>query len=290
MLTLDSFKSLENGEINKEEFLKLVKSDISTVKLEEILRDLNYQEQLFKLQAELVNLQKWVTKNKKRVCIIFEGRDAAGKGGSIRRMTEHLNPRARRVVALSKPTEVEQGQWYFRRYIKEMPNPGELVFFDRSWYNRAVVEPVMGFCTQEQYNKFMIQVSEFEQMLNEDGIILIKFWFSVTKDEQLRRFKSRLHSPLKKWKFSQVDQEGQNKWDIYTHYKDQMFANTHTAFSPWIIIKTNNKKEARLESLRYLLSRFEYEGKGNAGTTLLTDPNIVQRYHRTLKKTDTNEG
>ena len=290
MLTLDSFKSLENGEINKEEFLKLVKSDISPVKLEEILRDLNYQEQLFKLQAELVNLQKWVTKNKKRVCIIFEGRDAAGKGGSIRRMTEHLNPRARRVVALSKPTEVEQGQWYFRRYIKEMPNPGELVFFDRSWYNRAIVEPVMGFCSKEQYNKFMIHVPKFEKMLYEDGILLIKFWFSVTKEEQLKRFESRLASPLKRWKFSPVDQEGQNKWDIYTHYKDQMFANTHTTFSPWIIIKTNNKKEARLESLRYLLSRFEYEGKGNAGTTLLTDPNIVQRYHRTLKKTDSNEG
>jgi polyphosphate kinase 2 len=290
MLTLDSFKSLENGEINKEEFLKLVKSDISPVKLEEILRDLNYQEQLFKLQAELVNLQKWVTKNKKRVCIIFEGRDAAGKGGSIRRMTEHLNPRARRVVALSKPTEVEQGQWYFRRYIKEMPNPGELVFFDRSWYNRAIVEPVMGFCSKEQYNKFMIHVPKFEKMLYEDGILLIKFWFSVTKEEQLKRFESRLASPLKRWKFSPVDQEGQNKWDIYTHYKDQMFANTHTTFSPWIIIKTNNKKEARLESLRYLLSRFEYEGKGNAGTTLLTDPNIVQRYHRTLKKIDTNEG
>ena len=290
MLTLDSFKSLENGEINKQEFLKLVKSNISPVKLEEILRDLDYQEQLFKLQAELVNLQKWVTKNKKRVCIIFEGRDAAGKGGSIRRMTEHLNPRARRVVALSKPTEVEQGQWYFRRYIKEMPNPGELVFFDRSWYNRAIVEPVMGFCSKEQYNKFMIHVPEFENMLYEDGILLIKFWFSVTKEEQLKRFESRLASPLKRWKFSPVDQEGQNKWDTYTHYKDQMFAKTHTAFSPWIIIKTNNKKEARLESLRYLLSRFEYERKGNAGTTLLTDPNIVQRYHRTLKKTDTNEG
>ena len=173
MLTIDNFKSLENGEINKQEFLKLVKSDISPVKLEEILYDLDYQEQLFKLQAELVNLQKWVTKNKKRVCIIFEGRDAAGKGGSIRRMTEHLNPRARRVVALSKPTEVEQGQWYFRRYIKEMPNPGELVFFDRSWYNRAIVEPVMGFCSKEQYNKFMIHVPEFENMLYEDGILLI---------------------------------------------------------------------------------------------------------------------
>jgi len=280
MLTLDSFKSLENGEINKKEFLKLIKSNSSPAKLEEVLYDLDYEQQLYKLQAELVNLQKWITKNKKRVCVIFEGRDASGKGGSIRRMTEHLNPRARRVVALAKPTEVEQGQWYFRRYIKEMPNPGELVFFDRSWYNRAVVEPVMEFCSKEQYNKFMIQVPKFENMLYEDGVILIKFWFSVTKEEQLKRFESRLASPLKRWKFSPVDQEGQNKWDVYTHYKDQMFANTHTAFSPWIIIKTNNKKEARLESLRYLLSRFEYEGKGNAGTTLLTDPNIAQRYHK----------
>ena len=279
MLTIENFKSLENGDITKKQFLELIKSTSSSTKLEKILYNLEYEDQLYKLQSELVNLQEWVSKNKKRVCIIFEGRDAAGKGGAIRRMTQHLNPRSRRVVALAKPTEIEQGQWYFRRYIKEMPNPGELVFFDRSWYNRAVVEPVMGFCTQEQYNKFMIQVSEFEQMLNEDGIILIKFWFSVTKDEQLRRFKSRLHSPLKKWKFSQVDQEGQNKWDIYTHYKDQMFAHTHTTYNPWIIIKTNNKKEARLESLRYVLSRFDYDAKGNSGITLLPDPNIVQPYH-----------
>ena len=279
MLTTENFKSLENGDITKKQFLELIKSNSSSDKLEEILYNLEYEDQLYKLQSELVNLQEWVSKNEKRVCIIFEGRDAAGKGGAIRRMTQHLNPRTRRVVALAKPTEIEQGQWYFRRYIKEMPNPGELVFFDRSWYNRAVVEPVMGFCTQEQYRKFMIQVPKFEQMLHEDGIILIKFWFSVTKDEQLRRFKSRLHSPLKKWKFSQVDQEGQNKWDLYTHYKDQMFAHTHTTYNPWIIIKTNNKKEARLESLRYVLSRFDYDAKGNSGITLLPDPNIVQAYH-----------
>ena len=279
MLTIENFKSLENGDITKKQFLELIKSTSSSPKLEKILYNLEYENQLYKLQSELVNLQEWVSKNKKRVCIIFEGRDAAGKGGAIRRMTQHLNPRARRVVALAKPTEIEQGQWYFRRYIKEMPNPGELVFFDRSWYNRAVVEPVMGFCTQEQYKKFMIQVPEFEQMLHEDGIILIKFWFSVTKDEQLRRFKSRLASPLKKWKFSSVDEEGQNKWDLYTQYKDQMFAHTHTTSSPWIIIKTNNKKEARLESLRHVLSRFEYDGKGSSGVTLLPDPNIVQPYH-----------
>ena len=279
MLTIENFKSLENGDITKKQFLELIKSTSSSPKLEKILYNLEYENQLYKLQSELVNLQEWVSKNKKRVCIIFEGRDASGKGGAIRRMTQHLNPRSRRVVALAKPTEIEQGQWYFRRYIKEMPNPGELVFFDRSWYNRAVVEPVMGFCTQEQYKKFMIQVPEFEQMLHEDGIILIKFWFSVTKDEQLRRFKSRIESPLKKWKFSSVDEEGQNKWDLYTQYKDQMFAHTHTTSSPWIIIKTNNKKEARLESLRHVLSRFEYDGKGSSGVTLLPDPNIVQPYH-----------
>ena len=279
MLTIENFKSLENGDITKKQFLELIKSTSSSTKLEKILYNLEYENQLYKLQSELVNLQEWVSKNKKRVCIIFEGRDAAGKGGAIRRMTQHLNPRSRRVVALAKPTEIEQGQWYFRRYIKEMPNPGELVFFDRSWYNRAVVEPVMGFCTQEQYKKFMIQVPEFEQMLHEDGIILIKFWFSVTKDEQLRRFKSRIASPLKKWKFSSVDEEGQNKWDLYTQYKDQMFAYTHTTSSPWIIIKTNNKKEARLESLRHVLSRFDYDFKGNSGTTLLPDPNIVKPYH-----------
>jgi len=279
MLTIENFKSLENGDITKKQFLELIKSTSSSTKLEKILYNLEYEDQLYKLQSELVNLQEWVSKNKKRVCIIFEGRDAAGKGGAIRRMTQHLNPRSRRVVALAKPTEIEQGQWYFRRYIKEMPNPGELVFFDRSWYNRAVVEPVMGFCTQEQYRKFMIQVPKFEQMLHEDGIILIKFWFSVTKDEQLRRFKSRIESPLKKWKFSSVDEEGQNKWDLYTQYKDQMFAHTHTTSSPWIIIKTNNKKVARLESLRHVLSRFDYGAKGNSRITLLPDPNIVKPYH-----------
>ena len=284
MLTRDNFKDLIEGKIDKKAFFELLKSDVSENKLAEILYDLEYEKELLQLQAELVNLQKWVTKHKKRVCVIFEGRDASGKGGSIRRMTEHLNPRSRRVVALTRPTEVEQGQWYFRRYIKEMPNPGELVFFDRSWYNRAVVEPVMGFCTKEQYDKFMIQVPEFEHMLYEDGVILIKFWFSVTKEEQIKRFESRLASPLKRWKFSPVDQEGQKKWDDYTYYKDQMFGNTHTTFSPWIIIKTNNKKEARLESIRYLLSRFDYDGKGDSGTELLPDPNVVQRYHRSVKQ------
>ncbi|MFT4697959.1 MAG: polyphosphate kinase 2 [Flavobacteriaceae bacterium] len=285
MLTIEDFQNSND----KKEFLDILKEKLNKKKLNAILSDVQYEKELLGLQAELVNLQKWVTKHKKRVCVIFEGRDAAGKGGSIRRMVEHLNPRSTRVVALSKPTDVERGQWYFRRYIKEMPNPGEIVFFDRSWYNRAVVEPVMGFCDEEQYNKFMVQVPGFEHMLYEDGVHIIKFWFSITKDEQLARFNSRLENPLKRWKFSPVDQEGQKRWDDYTHYKDQMFGNTHTTFSPWIIVKTNNKKEARLESLRYLLSKFNYDGKGELSTLLLPDPNIIQRYHRTVKHIDNYE-
>jgi polyphosphate kinase 2 len=286
MLILDDFQKLSNNPLTPKEKLNFIKEKISLEKYNKIEYDLHYDSELYNLQAELVNLQQWIAKHKKRVCIIFEGRDASGKGGSIRRMTEHLNPRSMRIVALAKPTEVEKGQWYFRRYIKEMPNPGELVFFDRSWYNRAVVEPVMGFCNKEQYDKFMVQVPEFEHMLYEDGIHLIKFWFSITKDEQLNRFNSRLENPLKRWKFSPVDKEGQIRWDDYTYYKDKMFGHTHTTFSPWIIIKTNVKKEARLESIRYILSKFDYKGKGESGTTLLPDPNIVQRYHRTVKQMD----
>lgn len=248
--------------------------------------NLEYEKQLKKLQAELVNLQKWISEKKLRVAVLFEGRDAAGKGGSIKRFTEHLNPRAMRVVALSKPTEVELGQWYFRRYIKELPNPGEIVFFDRSWYNRAVVEPVMGFCSDDQYNQFMLQVPEFEHMLYEDGVTVIKFWFSITKEEQAKRFASRLDNPLKRWKFSPVDKEGQRLWDEYTKYKELMFSKTHTDFSPWIIVKTNDKRTARLESMRYVLSQFDYKGKENSKANLLPDPNVIARYYRHLKQFD----
>ncbi|MCH7784158.1 MAG: polyphosphate kinase 2 [Bacteroidetes bacterium] len=278
MLTLEDFQKFKNPK----EFLKILKSKLGKKRLSRILYDVQYEKELLLLQAELVNLQHWVVKNNRRVCIIFEGRDAAGKGGAIRRMAEHLNPRALRIVALTKPTKVEKGQWYFRRYIKELPNLGELVFFDRSWYNRAVLEPVMEFCNDEEYNKFMIQVPEFEHMLYEDGVHLIKLWFSISKKEQLKRFNSRLTNPLKRWKFSSVDMEGQKKWDNFTFYKDQMFVKTHTSFSPWIIIKTNNKKEARLESIRYVLSRFNYDSKKDPQTTLMPDPNIVLRYHRTI--------
>lgn len=196
------------------------------------LERIKYEAELRKLQAELVNLQKWISEKKMRLAIIFEGRDAAGIGGAIKRFKEPLNPRTSRVVALSKPTEVEKGQWYFRRYIKALPNPGEMVFFDRSWYNRAVVEPVMGFCTKVQYDKFMVQAPEFEHLLYEDNLRVIKFWFSTSKEEQKKRFDSRLNNPLKRWKFSPVDMKGQELWDKYTHYKEQMFSKTHTNFSP----------------------------------------------------------
>tara|TARA_R110002167_G_scaffold26182_22_gene90309 strand:+ start:1336 stop:2187 length:852 start_codon:yes stop_codon:yes gene_type:complete len=269
-----------------EEFVARIKANKSKEQLADLLQTVQYEKELLALQAEFVDLQRWVTKTKKRICIIFEGRDAAGKGSAIRRFTEHLNPRSMRVVALTKPTDVEQGQWYFRRYIKELPNPGEIVFFDRSWYNRAVVEPVMGFCNDEEYKKFMVQVPEFEHMLYEDGLEMIKFWFSISKDEQVNRFNARLDNPLKRWKFSPVDKEGQKKWDEYTFYKEQMFGKTHTNFSPWIIVKTNDKKEARLESMRYVLSQHDYEGKGNSSDILLPDPNIVQRYHRMVKQID----
>lgn len=210
-------EELENITTRKE---LLAISDIRDIKISKVLEKVRYEEELQLLQAELVSLQQYIAKKKLRVAVIFEGRDAAGKGGSIKRFIEHLNPRSMRVVALPRPTEVERGQWYFRRYIKELPNPGEIVFFDRSWYNRAVVEPVMGFCTNEQYNRFMVQVPEFEHMLYEDGVILIKFWFSISKEEQKKRFDSRIENPLKKWKFSAVDVKGQELWKKYSYYKE----------------------------------------------------------------------
>jgi len=285
---------MENtNQITGEEFLAcktreelLALSERKGLMIDKVLENLKYEQELKFLQIELVKLQQWIAKNNHRVIIIFEGRDAAGKGGNIRRFSEHLNPRSMNLVALSKPTKIEQGQWYFRRYIKELSNPGEIVFFDRSWYNRAVVEPVMGFCTNEQYNRFMLQVPEFEHMLYEDGVKIIKFWFSISKEVQKKRFDSRLETPLKRWKFSPVDQKGQELWDRYTDYKLQMFSKTHTAYSPWIIVQANEKKTARLESMRYVLSQFDYTDKDSSKTSLLPDPNIVMRYYRSAKQID----
>ena len=279
-LTIEDFEKASSNN----ELLQIIKE--KNISIDKVNKRLFYEEELRRLQIELVKLQHWISEKNKRVAIIFEGRDAAGKGGNIRRFTEHLNPRSMRVVALTKPTEVEQGQWYFRRYIRKLPNPGEIVFFDRSWYNRAVVEPVMGFCSETQYQKFMVQVSEFEHMLYEDGMIVIKFWFSISKEEQLARFNARLETPLKRWKFSPVDKKGQELWERYSYYKDQMFSKTHTSYSPWITVRANDKKIARLECIRYVLSQFDYDGKDKALTTLFPDPNIIMRYYRSSNQID----
>ena len=249
-------------------------------KIAKAIKEVEYEEELTKLQIELIKMQNWIYENKKRLMIIFEGRDAAGKGGAIKRFTMHLNPRKYRVVALPAPTEVEKGQFYFQRYFAQLPNPGEIAFFDRSWYNRAIVEPVYGFCTKEQYEKFMKEVPEIEHALIDDGIILIKFWFSISKETQKKRFEERMKNPLKQWKLSPVDKKAQELWDEITQYKEEMFSRTHTTYSPWIIVNSNNKKMARLESIRYVLSQVPYEGKEKAKVSLIPDPDIVQRYHR----------
>ncbi|MDR2151502.1 MAG: polyphosphate kinase 2 [Helicobacteraceae bacterium] len=272
--------------------LELLKSNaglrkiVSKARLEKAIRAVEYAKELERLQVELIKLQNWVSETKQRVAILFEGRDAAGKGGAIKRFIEALNPRKYRVVALPKPTEVEAGQFYFQRYMAQLPNPGEIVFFDRSWYNRAVVEPVFGFCTKDQYERFMHEAPEIEQSLINDGIILIKFWFSVSKATQLERFTSREHNPLKQWKLSSVDKQAQKKWDDFTFYKEQMFSRTHTRFSPWIIVNSNDKAAARLESIRYVLSVVDYDRKEKIKISLSPDPAVVSRYHRFEKIDD----
>jgi polyphosphate kinase 2 len=227
--------------------------------ISKVLRNVNFENNLKKLQVELIHLQHWVVEQNEKVVVLFEGRDAAGKGGAIRRITQHLNPREFRVVALPKPSEEEQGQWYFQRYINQLPREGKIVFFDRSWYNRAVVEPVNGFCTDEEYHRFMNQVNEFERMLTESGIRLIKFYFSISKEEQAKRFEDIKSSPVKKWKFSAVDQRAQELWDNYTEYKNKMFETTNTEIAPWIIIKANRKNKARLESIQNILNIIPYK-------------------------------
>jgi len=284
----DTAQVLTQGELarlkSRKQLLALLQA--KALDVGKIKSRLDYERELKKLQIELVKMQRWVQEKNKRVAILIEGRDAAGKGGTIRRFTEYLNPRAMRVVALPVPTEEERGQWYFQRYIKQLPNRGEVVFFDRSWYNRAVVEPVNGFCTQEQYERFMGQVPEFEHMLYEDGITLIKFWFSISKEEQVRRFRTRAKNPLKQWKLSPIDGKAQKLWDAYTTYKESMFSRTHTAFSPWVIVQANNKRKARLESIRYVLSSLDYEERNTAETSLYPDPNIVTRYQRSASHVD----
>lgn len=287
-------KSLKNNINLTQEELREINSkkglmqllNTKNVNVEKALIKLRYEQELEQLQIELVKLQRAIQQDGRRVVIIFEGRDAAGKGGTIRRFFEHLNPRSARVVALPKPNDLQKGQWYFQRYTEQLPNPGEIVFFDRSWYNRAVVEPVMGFCTEQQHKTFMQQVPEFEHMLYEDGLVILKFWFSISKEVQEERFQSRRLNPLKQWKISPVDDRAQEHWDSYTRYKEEMFSKTHTSFSPWIIVKSNDKKKARLESMRHTLSVLDYEGKGSSEVSLHPDPDIVRRYHRSNNSID----
>lgn len=236
----------------------------------------NYEFQKYNLQVELLKLQQWVQETGSRIVILFEGRDAAGKGGTIKRFMEHLNPRFARVVALQKPTEVESGQWYFQRYVQHLPTKGEIVLFDRSWYNRAGVERVMGFCTDAQYNEFMRQAPEFERNLVRSGIVLIKFWFSVSRDEQRRRFHERKNHPLKQWKLSPIDMASLDKWDDYTKAKEAMFFHTDTSDAPWTVVKSNCKKRARLNAMRYVLYKFNYKNR-NAKAIGKIDPLIVGR-------------
>ncbi len=238
----------------------------------------NYEQQKYLLQVELLKLQAWVKETGQRVVILFEGRDAAGKGGAIKRFMEHLNPRGARVVALEKPTETERGQWYFQRYVSHLPTAGEIVLLDRSWYNRAGVERVMGFCTQEEYAEFMRQCPDFERHLVRSGIHLIKFWFSVSRKEQRRRFKEREAHPLKQWKLSPIDMASLDKWDDYTKAKEAMFFETDTADAPWTVIKSDCKKRARLNAMRYVLHKLPYSKK-NLEQIRQLDPLLVGRAH-----------
>ena len=220
-----------------------------------------YEEQMAALQIELVKCQAWVAASGARVAVVFEGRDAAGKGGTIKRFRENLNPRVVKTVALSKPTEAEAGQWYFQRYVQHLPTAGQMTLFDRSWYNRAVVEHVFGFCTPAEREKFFAQLPAFEEMLVGEGITLVKLWLNVGRAEQLRRFLSREVDPLKQWKLSRVDADGLSKWDAYTAAIEETFARSHTAAAPWTVVRSDDKRRARLEAIRSVLTRVDYDGR-----------------------------
>lgn len=247
--------------LNTNRATKVLLSQGDNINPEKVLRYVRYEKTLEDLQVELIKMQHWIIKNNQRLCILFEGRDAAGKGGAIRRVTHHINPRNYRVIALPRPTEQEKGQWYFQRYINKLPDPGNIVLFDRSWYNRAVVEPVNGFCTPEEYERFMSEVNNFENMITNDGIILMKFYFSITKSEQARRFDDIKSNPLKRWKMSPVDEKAQDLWDVYTEYKERMFSHTNTEANPWIILRANRKTTARIAVIKHILKRVPYKSE-----------------------------
>jgi len=229
--------------------------------LERAIRYVDYEKKLEKLQVELIRLQTWAINKEERIIVIFEGRDAAGKGGAIRRLTERINPRHMRIVALSKPTKDQQSQWYFQRYIEQLPKAGEIVFFDRSWYNRAVIEPVNGFCTKKEYEVFMNQVNDFERMNLESGIHLVKIYMSISKKEQSKRFSEIKSDPLKQWKMTKLDEKAQDLWEDYTEYKNAMFQKTNTEISPWKIIRANRKTDARVNVINHILDRIPYDKK-----------------------------
>jgi len=263
-MSLDErFKEIKEDEKEEDRFDK-IEGETS------LLTKRKYEEEKYDIQIELLKLQEWVVKNGERIAIVFEGRDSAGKGSTIKRFTEYLNPKHYRVVALGLPTEEEKKNW-FGRYEKYLPKPGEIVFFDRSWYNRAVVEPSMGYCTEEQYIEFMENVNSWEDKLSRQGVTVIKLWFSITKEKQELRFQLRQTSPLKYWKFSPNDAKVIDKWDIITKYKNQMFNKTSTNRNPWVIINSNDKKIGRLNAMRYVLSLFDYDGKNDEMSKYFTE-------------------
>ena len=241
---------------SKKGLISLLSKDL--INVDRTLRYIEYERKLVKLQIEVIKLQTWAINNNERIIVLFEGRDAAGKGGAIRRITERINPRHIKIVALPKPSEDEQTQWYFQRYIEQFPKAGEMVFFNRSWYNRAVLEPVNGFCSDEQYKVFMGQVNDFERMILESGIHLVKIYMSISKKEQAKRFDDLRSDPLKQWKMSPVDERAQELWDDYTKYKQAMFTITDTQKSPWKVIKANRKTEARVNTINHILKSIPY--------------------------------
>lgn len=279
MEVIDSKDSLKHNFKNKsrerEKLAHKNEDGVEKVQIWVRKETLEYEKELTKLQIELLKFQNHVKEEGLKVLMIFEGRDAAGKGGTIKRITEHLNPRGARVVALEKPSDIERTQWYFQRYTQHLPSAGEIVFFDRSWYNRAGVEPVMGFCTTEEHHEFLREVPEFEKMLVKSGIILMKFYFSVSKKEQAKRFKKREIDPLKQYKLSPVDKESQNLWDKYTIAKFSMLMASNTDTAPWTVIRSDNKKRARLNCIRYILSNVEYKNKIEEKEFFKLDKNIL---------------
>ena len=246
-----------------------------------------YSAELFRLQTEFVRLQEWVRHSGARLVIIFEGRDGAGKGGTIKRIAEYLNPRVARIVALPAPTDRQRGQWYYQRYIADLPAKGEIVLFDRSWYNRAGVEKVMGFCTPQEYVLFLRQTPIFEQMLIDDGILLRKYWFSVSEAEQLRRFRARLNDPVRQWKLSPMDMESLYRWEDYSRAKDEMMVHTDTPVSPWYVVESDIKKHARLNMMAHLLSTIEYHDVERPKVKLPKHPIVSENYQRPPRELST---